>query len=343
MKIVAALSGGVDSTVAAALALKEGAEVIGATLAMKHPDPAFSAAQRCAGQADLDAVKAVADKLGIEHVVLDRFPQFRDSVLRPAAETYMQGRTPNPCCVCNAEVKFAALLDFARSIGADKVITGHYAQIGADLRLRRGVDPVKDQTYFLYRLTPEMLKNIDFPVGGMPKFEVRRLAAELDMPTAERPDSQDACFMAEGETFGETLRRLFDLPARPGAFFYRGKKVGDHPGIHHYTLGQRKGLRVALGQRGYVSQIRQDGNIELETDEACLFSRGFTLQDICGELPEQGMVQIRYRSKPVLARVSGNTVTTAEPQRAVTPGQSAVFYDGDILLGGGVIYDLHAV
>ena len=343
MKIVAALSGGVDSTVAAALALKEGAEVIGVTLAMKHPDPAFSDAQRCAGQADLDAVKAVADKLGIEHVVLDRFPLFRDRVLRPAAETYLQGRTPNPCCVCNAEVKFAALLDYARSIGADKVITGHYARIDGNFRLRRGADPIKDQTYFLYRLTPDMLKNIDFPVGDMPKSEVRRIAAELDMPTAERPDSQDACFMAEGETFGETLRRLFDLPAKPGTFFYRGKKVGTHPGIHQYTLGQRKGLRVALGQRGYVSQIRQDGNIELETDENRLFSRGFTLQDICGELPEQGLVQIRYRSKPVLASVSGNVVTTAEPQRAVTPGQSAVFYDGDILLGGGVIYDLHAV
>ncbi|MBQ4337323.1 MAG: tRNA 2-thiouridine(34) synthase MnmA [Lentisphaeria bacterium] len=343
MKIVAALSGGVDSTVAAALAQKAGAEVIGVTLALKHPDPAFSAAQRCSGQADLDAVKAVADKLHIEHVVLDRFPLFRDQVLRPAAETYLQGRTPNPCCVCNAEVKFAALLDYARSIGADKVITGHYARITEDLHLRRGKDPVKDQTYFLYRLTPEMQKNIAFPVGDMPKSEVRRIAAELALPTAERPDSQDACFMAEGETFGETLRRLFDLPACPGAFYYRGKKVGTHPGIHQYTLGQRKGLRVALGQRGYVAQIRQDGNIELETDEKCLFSRGFTLKDICGTLPEEGLLQIRYRSKPVWAAVSGNQVTTAEPQRAVTPGQSAVFYNDDILLGGGVIHELHAV
>ena len=342
MKIVAALSGGVDSTVAAALALKEGAEVIGVTLALKHPDPAFSEAQRCAGQADLDAVKAVADKLGIRHVVLDRFPLFRDRVLRPAAETYMQGRTPNPCCVCNAEVKFAALLDYARSIGADKVITGHYARID-NLRLRRGADPAKDQTYFLYRLTPEMLKNISFPVGDLPKTEVRRIAAELELPTAERPDSQDACFMAQGETFGETLRRLFELPAQPGIFFYRGKKVGTHPGIHQYTLGQRKGLRVALGQRGYVAQIRQDGSIELETDEQCLFSRGFTLENICGELPERGLVQIRYRSKPVPASVSGSLVLTDEPQRAVTPGQSAVFYDGDILLGGGVIHELHAV
>ena len=254
----------------------------------------------------------------------------------------MQGRTPNPCCVCNAEVKFAALLDYARSIGADKVITGHYARID-NLRLRRGADPAKDQTYFLYRLTPEMLKNIAFPVGDMPKTEVRRIAAELELPTAERPDSQDACFMAQGETFGETLRRLFELPAQPGKFFYRGKKVGTHPGIHQYTLGQRKGLRVALGQRGYVSRIGQDGNIELETDEQCLFSRGFTLENICGELPAHGLVQIRYRSKPVPAAVSGNLILTDEPQRAVTPGQSAVFYDGDLLLGGGVIHELHAV
>ncbi len=322
MKIVAALSGGVDSTVAAALALKEGAEVIGVTLAMRHPDPAFSAVQRCAGLADMEAVEAVCRKLKINHVVLDRFPQFRDRVLRPAAETYMQGRTPNPCCVCNAEVKFAALLDYARSIGADKVITGHYARID-NLRLRRGADPAKDQTYFLYRLTPEMLKNIAFPVGDMPKTEVRRIAAELELPTAERPDSQDACFMAQGETFGETLRRLFELPAQPGKFFYRGKKVGTHPGIHQYTLGQRKGLRVALGQRGYVSRIGQDGNIELETDEQCLFSRGFTLENICGELPAHGLVQIRYRSKPVPAAVSGNLILTDEPHRAKSEAKRA--------------------
>lgn len=342
MKIVAALSGGVDSTVAAALALRDGAEVIGVTLAMRHPDPAFSAVQRCSGQADLEAVAAVSRKLGISHVVLDRYPLFRDRVLRPAAETYMAGRTPNPCCVCNAEVKFAALLDYARSIGADKVITGHYAQID-HLRLRRGRDLAKDQTYFLYRLTPEMLRHIAFPVGELEKTDVRRIAAELDLPTAERPDSQDACFSAQGEPFGETLRRLFDLAPCPGAFFYRGKKVGTHPGIHQYTLGQRKGLRVALGQRGYVARIRQDGAITLETDETCLFSRGFTLRDICGDLPARGLVQIRYRSKPVPASVTGDLVLTDEPQRAVTPGQSAVFYDGDLLLGGGVIHELHAV
>ena len=339
MKIVAALSGGVDSSAAAALALRDGAEVVGVTLALKHPDPAFSAAQKCAGTPDAEAAAAVCRKLGIEHVVLERFPQFRDRVLRPAAETYLAGRTPNPCCFCNALVKFASLLEYAASVGAEKVVTGHYARIEGD-RLRRGVDPEKDQTYFLYRLTPEMLARIAFPVGEMRKDAVRALAAELALPTAERPDSQDACFMAEGECFGETLRRLFALPARPGRFLYRGKVVGTHPGIHRYTIGQRKGLRVALGERGYIAAIRRDGDIELETDEKKLFHRGFTLTDVCGEIPARGMAQIRYRSRPVPAAYDAGKVLADEPQRAVTPGQSAVFYDGDVLTGGGVIDEL---
>ena len=339
MKIVAALSGGVDSSAAAALALRDGAEVVGVTLALKHPDPEFSAAQKCAGDRDAEAAAAVCRKLGIPHVVLDRFPLFRDRVLRPAAETYLAGRTPNPCCFCNALVKFAALLDYAQEIGADKVVTGHYARIAGN-RLRRGVDPAKDQTYFLYRLTPEMLTHIAFPVGEMRKEEVRALASSLALPTAERPDSQDACFMAEGECFGETLRRLFELPARPGRFLYRGKIVGHHRGIHQYTLGQRKGLNVALGARGYISAIRTDGDIELETDERKLFRRGFTLAQVCGGIPERGMVQIRYRSRPVPAAYRNGEVLADEPQRAVTPGQSAVFYDGDTLCGGGVIDEL---
>jgi len=339
MKIVAALSGGVDSSVAAALALRDGAEVVGVTLALKHPDPAFSAAQKCAGERDAEAAAAVCRKLAVPHVVLDRFPLFRDRVLRPSAETYLAGRTPNPCCFCNALVKFAALLDYAREIGAEKVVTGHYARIAGG-RLRRGVDHDKDQTYFLYRLTPEMLERIAFPVGEMRKEEVRACAASLELPTAERPDSQDACFMAEGECFGETLRRLFELPARPGRFLFRGKVVGRHPGIHRYTLGQRKGLNVALGMRGYVAAIRRDGDIELETDERRLFSRGFTLAQVCGDIPERSMVRIRYRSQPVPAAYRDGTVLTDAPQRAVTPGQSAVFYDGDAVCGGGVIDEL---
>ena len=339
MKIVAALSGGVDSSAAAALAMRDGAEVVGVTLALKHPDPAFSAAQKCAGDRDAEAAAAVCRKLGIPHVVLDRFPLFRDRVLRPAAETYLAGRTPNPCCFCNALVKFAALLDYAHSIGAEKVITGHYARIAGN-RLRRGADPAKDQTYFLYRLTPEMLAHVAFPIGEMRKEEVRSLAASLALPTAERPDSQDACFWAEGECFGETQRRLFALHARPGRYLFHGKVVGHHRGIHQYTLGQRKGLNVALGVRGYISAIRNDGDIELETDERKLFSRGFTLAQICGEIPARGTAQIRYRSRPVPAEYRNGAVQFDAPQRAVTPGQSAVFYDGDILCGGGVIDEL---
>ncbi len=341
MKIAAALSGGVDSSTAAALALKNGAEVIGVTLAMKHPDPQFSAMQRCSGEADLEAVRAICGKLGIPHVVLEEFPRFRDKVLRPAAETYIQGRTPNPCCICNPMVKFAALMEFADRIGADAVLTGHYARI-EDGHLKRGVDPVKDQSYFLYRLSPETLARTLFPVGGMPKTAVRNLAAELDLPTAGRPDSQDACFMAEEESFGETLRRLFVLPAAPGRFLHQGKVVGHHHGIHEYTIGQRKGMGVALGCRAYIREIRPDGDILLDTSEEHLFSRKFSLIDICGTVPESGMVQIRYRAKPVPAAYHDGVVLPEQPLRAVTPGQSAVFYSGDTVMGGGVINELYA-
>lgn len=356
-KVIVALSGGVDSSVAAALAVRAGCEVIGATLRMKHPDPAFSAVQFCASKNDEAVVDEVVRKLGIEHHYLECFPQFFKQVLLPGALEYGAGRTPNPCCICNQVMKFGVLEELAETLGATRIFTGHYAKIrrSADgtVRLFRGDDPHKDQSYFLYRLTPRELRKVDFPVGSMAKTDVRAVAAELGLPTSRKPDSQDACFQVPGECFGETLRRVCELPPKPGAFLYHGKIVGRHRGVHCYTIGQRKGLGVALGVPAYVAAIDpESGNILLETDENALLRREFDVAQInwvSGSAPAAGdrhvSLQIRYRSAPSGAELEPLSdgrmrVHCDQLQRAVTPGQAAVFYNGDELLGGGVICDV---
>lgn len=342
-KVAVALSGGVDSSVAAALALEAGHEVIGVTLRLKHPDPEFSASQTCASKEDMAAVQQICAKLGIEHRVLDEYPAFEERILRPAAAEYAKGRTPNPCCDCNLKVKFGLLIDFARREGCAKLLTGHYARIEETnglYHLLRGDDRQKDQSYFLWRLRQEELAMIDFPVGKLAKDAVRAIAARYGFVTSDKPDSQDACFQVPGECFGETLRRLAGLPPLPGRFLYRGKVVGRHPGIHLYTVGQRKGLGVALGIPGYVRAIDPEtGDIELETDPEKLIAASFSVSELNWQFgdthPDE--VQIRYRSKPVPCRIEGPRVFPETPLRAVTPGQSAVFYRGNLLLGGGVI------
>lgn len=349
-KVIVAMSGGVDSSVAAAFAKNAGYEVLGVTLNLKHPDDNFSKAQQCAGKSDRLAVEDVCRKLEIEHFYIDAYPDFEEKVLRPCALTYMEGRTPNPCCLCNHYIKFGKLVEFAKSHGAEKIMTGHYAKtcvMDGQTRLLRGDDPKKDQTYFLYALSREELNYLEFPVGKMCKEDVRKAAAEIELSVADRPDSQDSCFQVEGECFGETLRRLFDYRARWGKFVFNGKKVGEHKGIHQYTIGQRKGLNVALGVPGFIKKINaKNGDIELTTDPDELLCARFEVDKLnfhC-EIPDEftAMVQIRYRSKPVSATVRKISDDRLEvipdtPQRAVTCGQSAVFYDGDLLLGGGII------
>ncbi|MCQ2353333.1 MAG: tRNA 2-thiouridine(34) synthase MnmA [Victivallaceae bacterium] len=332
---VVGMSGGVDSSVAAHLALQTGCRVIGVMLQMKAPSP-----ERDADEA---AFFAVARQLGIEAELLPA-PDFQEKVIRFSAEEYQRGRTPNPCCICNQAVKFARLLEFADAIPGATVWTGHYAKM-TDGRLFRGADRAKDQSYFLYRLPEAWRKKIVLPLGVHTKSEVRAMAESLQLEVARRPDSQDVCFGVSGECCGETLRRLAGFPEKIGYFLYRGKIVGSHRGIHRYTLGQRSKLGVALGVPAYIAKIdAQSNDITLETDGASLDRNQFFLDDVFlheTALPQRAELQIRYRSRPVFASLREENgriaVTTEIPVHAVTPGQAGVFYLGNRVAGGGTI------
>ena len=334
-KVLVAMSGGVDSSVAALLLLRAGYAVEGATLQLRPaesvPDP---------------GARRVCEALGIPLHVIPAGREFAERVVIPAAREYDAGRTPNPCCECNAVFKFALLLDFAREHGAGALATGHYARIDA-AGLRRGADAAKDQSYFLYRLGREVLGRVLFPLGGMRKSEVRQLAEAAHLPAAKRPDSQDLCFAVPGEPCGDTLLRRAGIPSRPGKVFFHGRVVGAHPGIHRCTLGQRGGLNVALGVPAYVKRIdAAAASVVLCTDREELASQVFCLERTNWQQPPPGdgdalEVQIRYHSRPAGCRVFRDggrwRVETDEKLYAVTPGQSGVLYRGDLVVGGGVI------
>ena len=340
-KIAVAMSGGVDSTVAAYLALKEGFEVVGINLKMEPDTPT-----------DED-LKSSCRALGIELIEHDCSGEFFEKVLKASALEYASGRTPNPCCQCNKVLKFAELLKVARMNGIDEVWTGHYVILeseNGEYYLRKGSDSGKDQSYFLYRLTQEELSHVGFPLGKLSKAEVRTIAAEAELHCAVRKDSQDACFQVPGECCAETLRRRCNLPVRKGFFIHNGKKVGRHDGFHRYTLGQRQGLNVALGVPAYVKEIvPENGNVILTVDQNELLTSSFTVKEVnwqSGKYPDMELsVRVRYRSPGVACRIEdlGDNrlrVIPVEAQRAVTPGQAAVFYAGERLIGGGIIEDV---
>lgn len=344
--VVVGMSGGVDSAVAAALLARAGYTVVGATLRL-------TADRDGATEEAVGSARAVADHLGIEHVVLDGRERFTEQVLRPCWDAYASGATPNPCVICNPRVKFALLCEHAARLGGAAVATGHYARVTRDAagarRLARGKDVQKDQSYFLCRLEPEQLAALRLPLGELTKGHVRELARELGLPNAARAASQDAC-AAQGSRFAELLCERFVGAPRGGVIAdLQGRALGQHDGIHRFTVGQRRGLGVALGAPAYVAAIDpRTARVYVTTDRDALLGRGLRATDVRwhaavapGE-PLAAAVQIRYRHRAVdaVVRRLGDrdaTVRFNAPVRAITPGQTAVFYVGDRVIGGGAI------
>lgn len=338
--LLLAMSGGVDSTVAALLMKQQGYDITAVNLKLQPNSP------------DDEILKQSCRALGIPLIVRECSEAFYQKVLLPGAREYACGRTPNPCCECNAALKFFEIFNAADELGIEMVATGHYAKLeqrpDGSCQLIPAKDRAKDQSYFLYRLSQAQLQRCIFPLGDYVKDEVRALAKEAGLVCAARPDSQDACFQIPGECCGDTLSRLCRICGKRGKFIYQGKAVGKHPGVHRYTLGQRQGLGVALGVPAYVKSIDPvKGNIELCTDQKELESTCFKIERLTWQQPFAPdmplRVRVRYRTGAAECSLSDITtdsalVTLSQPQRAVTPGQAAVFYDNSGgLLGGGVI------
>jgi tRNA-specific 2-thiouridylase len=353
--VMLGMSGGVDSSAAAAVLLEKGYDVVGVTLQI-WPDQAEERQKvegGCCSLSAVDDARRVADKLGIPYYVLNFKDIFQQKVIDYFNHEYLEGRTPNPCIACNRFVKFEAMLQKAISMGLDYVATGHYARVSFDeatgrYLLKKSATAAKDQTYALYTMTQEQLSRTLFPIGDYTKDRVRELAREIGLSVASKPDSQEICFVEDND-YGRYISENTDADIKPGFFVDRdGKKLGMHKGIIHYTVGQRKGLGISFGKPMFVVAVRPEDNTVVLGDETEVFSKGLTASDVnfisINELKEDLRVKakIRYSAKEAEAviRPLGNgriEVLFDEPQRAVTPGQSVVFYDGDVVVGGGVI------
>jgi tRNA-specific 2-thiouridylase len=363
--IAVAMSGGVDSSTVAAMLRAEGHNVVGLTmqlwnqrrLAGREGMPE-AVTGRCCSLDDVYDARRVAETIGIPYYVVNHEDRFERDVVRPFVKEYLSGRTPIPCSLCNNHLKFDQLLTVAQQIGADAVATGHYARVEFNEQrnrwlLERPSDRSKDQTYFLFGLTQEQLSRTLFPLGGMTKPEVRELARKHGLALAEKPDSQEICFVPggdyknfldaylseQGESFPETTGELVTTD---------GRVIGEHGGIHNFTVGQRKGLGVATGSPLYVLQIKGDTRQVIVGDQEKLYSKTLLARKInlisVEDLrePMRVSVKIRHRHEPaeaVINRTGADEILVIfdEPQRAITPGQAAVFYDGDVVVGGGWI------
>jgi tRNA-uridine 2-sulfurtransferase len=343
-KIVVAMSGGVDSSVVAALAARTGATTIGVTLQLYDHGSAVKRAGACCAGQDIRDARAVADRLGIAHYVFDHESRFRESVIDHFADEYMAGRTPIPCVRCNMGVKFTDLFRLAKELGADCLATGHYvrrAEGPHGAELHRAADPARDQSYFLFATTQGQLDYLRFPLGGMPKTQVRAIAQELGLIVAMKPDSQDICFVPDGD-YASVVRKVRpDADTGGDIVHIDGHALGRHKGMIHYTVGQRKGLEVG-GQPVPLYVIRLDPATRqvivgprkaLAVDAARIVDANW-LADAQGR---NFSVKVRSMAKPVAARLDGEWLRFENAEYGVAPGQAAVLYDGDRVLGGGWI------
>lgn len=354
-KVMLGMSGGVDSSVAAAILLRQGYEVIGVTLQIWQDmdEEAKKSEGGCCSLSAVDDARRVANKLGIPYYVLNFKDIFNKTVIEYFKEEYFKGRTPNPCIACNRHVKWQAMLDKAVAMGIDYIATGHYAKVVKDSAsgryiLKKSVTDRKDQTYALYNLTQEQLSRTLMPVGDYSKEQIREIAKEIGLSVATKPDSQEICFISDND-YGRFLSENSTNKIIPGKFVdTNGKVLGTHKGIVHYTVGQRKGLGIAFGKPMFVVALDAENNRVILGEDSEVFADTLTASDlnyISMEGPYDGMrvsAKIRYSAKeaPATIWLMGEKqirVVFDTPQRAITPGQSVVFYDGDVVVGGGTI------
>lgn len=342
-RIVVAMSGGVDSSVTAALAARTSAEVIGVTLQLYDHGEAVKRSNSCCAGQDIYDARTVADRLGIAHYVLDYESRFRTGVIDRFADEYAQGRTPIPCALCNQGVKFVDLIAFARELGADCLATGHYVRrivSGERVELHRGADPKRDQSYFLYGTSADQLSFLRFPLGDLPKSEVRKIALETGLSVAGKPDSQDICFVPDGD-YASLVKRLRPETEAPGEIVdLDGQVLGEHRGVVHFTIGQRRGIDVGGSPEPlYVVRIEPEQRRLVVGPRSALAIQRMRVEELSwiGEDQREVSVKVRSLAPAVPARIEDGWVEFDRPELGVAPGQAAVFYDGTRVLGGGWI------